>query len=423
MITKLRKALEANPSVSDWLIQEVNTQSFQAFYVMQKRETTRLVNTLEWSVTVYCHRDYNGVEYVGSSSFVLSHKISSVELTKKIDDAVFAASLIKNKSFIPVIGAEKHSWTERDFEMEPFALMDKIAGIYFAESSSGLRFNSLELFDTKTRTHLFNSRGVDLKKTLQKIMIEAIPSRDGMPQNVELYKSFTYKTIDFDLIKTDAIQALNDVTIRFDARYISGIDKIDVILKAAEAAEFFEALIEDYSYDGVYKHTTDKKIGDQIQKQVRGDRLSIGYQLSSKADAFDKDGVLLQPQLIIDEGKLVSYYGSNQYAQYIGLTPTGIMECLTVAKGTTPVAKMKLQPHIEIIALSGIQIDMYSGYIGGEVRLGVYFDGTNRIPVSGFSFSGNIDASLSDLTLSKETVKLADYVGPAFLKLSGLEII
>jgi len=53
----------------------------------------------------------------------------------------------------------------------------------------------------------------------------------------------------------------------------------------------------------------------------------------------------------------------------------------------------------------------------------VYFDGKQYFPVSGFSFSGNIDQCLTSIKLSKETVKLSSYVGPKVIKLTNMEII
>jgi predicted Zn-dependent protease len=86
-------------------------------------------------------------------------------------------------------------------------------------------------------------------------------------------------------------------------------------------------------------------------------------------------------------------------------------------------ASMAKKPHLEILALSGIQIDVFSGYIGGEVRLAVWFDGKRRQPVSGFSFSGNIDQALSDVVLSRETVDSVRYRGPRYLKLKNMDIL
>ncbi|MFA5766077.1 MAG: TldD/PmbA family protein, partial [Bacilli bacterium] len=85
--------------------------------------------------------------------------------------------------------------------------------------------------------------------------------------------------------------------------------------------------------------------------------------------------------------------------------------------------KLKKEPHLEIIALSNIQIDIYSGYIGGEVRLANYFDGEQVIPVSGFSFSGDLNKCLSNLYLSKETIIINRYEGPRYIKLIDIDIL
>jgi len=417
------KALKANPAVTDWLISEVSTLSHQAFYVMQKLETTRRVETTEYAVTVYHRFTENKVEYLGSSSFQVSHKLNKKTLDALISEAVFAASFIKNKNFDVVTGIKKKSWSESDYGLEPFALIDKIASLFIAASKPSVKFNSMELFHTKTTQRIVNSKAVDLKKTLYKVNVEAIPSYDGLDQKVELYKYYTYKGIDFDLIKNDAIEALADVTTRYQAKAIQKVKKIDVILKDHDVADFFENLIEDYSYAGIYRQDTDKKIGDSIQKEVKGELLTVSFVPSSKADAFDKDGVILKPVKVIDRGTIVNYYGANQFAHYLDMRPSGIMDTLEVQKGRFAYETMSKKPHLQIIALSGIQIDMYSGYIGGEVRLAVYFDGKESHPVSGFSFSGNIDKSLSHLKMSKELTKIASYQGPKYLKLKDMEIL
>ena len=61
--------------------------------------------------------------------------------------------------------------------------------------------------------------------------------------------------------------------------------------------------------------------------------------------------------------------------------------------------------------MSGIQLNIEQNYIGGEVRLGYYFDGKTKTPISGISISGKLDEFLSSLKLSKETVSGAYYEG------------
>jgi len=423
MIKQLSKALTASKSITGWLIDETSTHATQAFYVMQKLETTRLVDTREYYVTVYKEFTDGSVAYTGSSSFTLSHALTAKELEAKIEEAAFSASLVKNKQYNLVEGTKKRSWNQKPFPYEPLDLLDKVASTFFMETEAHLRFNSFELFHTTVTNHIVSSRGVDYKKTLQRLNIEAIPSYDGSENKVELYRFYNYSKIDFELFRSDAQAALSDVTARYAAKAIKDVSKVDVVLKDEDLHSLFENLIEDYSYEGVYRKMTDKVIGDPIQKDVVGEYLNIDLQPSSKEDAFDRDGVLLSPIKIIDNGVIANYYGSNQYAQYLGIKPSGNMPMIFVAKGKSKYAAMKRKPHLEIIALSGIQIDMYSHYIGGEVRLAIYFDGKEYHPVSGFSFSGNIDKCLSNLSLSKKTVAIKGYEGPKYILLKDMDIL
>lgn len=423
MIKQLVKALNASTSITGWIVDETKIHATQAFYVMQKLETTRLVDTTEYNVVVYKEVVENGVSYTGSSSFALSHKLSAKDLVAKIEEAAFAASLIKNKHYDLVAGTSKRSWNMKPFPYEPLALLDKIAKVFFVNAKANLRFNSLELFHTTTTNRVVSSKGVDYKKTLHRVNIEAIPSYDGVDNKVELYRYLTYTKVDFNVFAEDAARALHDVTARYAAQAIKDISKADIILKDEDVKSLFENLIEDYTYASVYRKTTDKVLGDAIQKDVVGEYLDITVMPSSKADAFDQDGVLLSPTKIIERGLLANYYGSNQYAQYLNIKPSGILRTIGVAKGKSTYAKMKKKPHLEIIALSGIQIDMYSHYIGGEVRLAIYHDGKKDHPVSGFSFSGNIEKCLSDLSLSKEMASIQGYEGPKYLLLKNMEIL
>ena len=118
MINQLKKALQANPMVHDYLINEVKTISHQAFFVMQKLETKRLVETNEYHVTVYHRFNLDQMDYLGSASFAISRKYSKLELALKIEEAIYAASLIKNKTFELVQGQKKQSWKEKFFLKE-----------------------------------------------------------------------------------------------------------------------------------------------------------------------------------------------------------------------------------------------------------------------------------------------------------------
>ena len=60
------------------------------------------------------------------------------------------------------------------------------------------------------------------------------------------------------------------------------------------------------------------------------------------------------------------------------------------------------QPHITILHFSAPQLDESSGYFGGEVRLALYENGDEVIPLSGFSISGNIYEAIKTVRFSPE---------------------
>ena len=426
MIKKIIQCLKGNNQVTDWLIEETTCNTSEAFYVLQHLETTRVTTSTEYKVTIYHQFGENNHRYLGSSSFIISHKMSSKTIEKLVDDAVYAAGFVKNEYYEIVKGIKKKSWKEKhqkQEEISPFITLNQMAVTFFENANEKVRFNSLELFFITKTIHIINSQNVDLKKTLHEIKVEAIPSYHGEELKVEVYKDFHYRSLDLEKVANDAKMAVADATSRYFAIKVPDVKKISVLLKEENARDFFSAIIENFSFADVYQHATDKKIGDTIQIKPKGDKLTIGFKTNSPANAFDQDGVILKPIKIVDKGQLVNYYGSNRYAYYLNMKPTGNFSMITVKGGKQTEEELKREPHLEIIALSNIQIEIYSGYIGGEVRLANYFDGEKTISVSGFSFSGDLNQCLSKLYLSKEMTILNQYEGPKYIKLSDIDIL
>lgn len=419
MIKKIVKVLKEIPEISGYKVTENTEQSHQAFYVLEKLETVRLVETKEATVTIYCK---NG-EFLGTSSFVVSHNLTKKALMEKINDAIFAAKFVNNKPFELVKGEKKKTFKNKSISEKPSEIIEEIATIFNNEKTDNAKFNALEIFLNTKTTHLVNSNGVDLTKTINNIEIEAIPSYDGENNKVELYKNYKYLSFDKKQIIDDAKQAICDVEIRYNAKKLENVEKVDVVLCNRDVEEFFYSAINDYSYSSVYNGTTDKKIDDMIQSDDATTKLNISLGPSSKANAFDGDGIILHKQQIVKDGKLLNYYGNNQYGQYLGLTPSGNADELQVTKGRKTKQELCCKQYLEIIALSGIQIDVYGDYIGGEIRLAIYHDGVGTYPVSGISFSGSYKKCLNELELSKETIKIAGYNGPKYIKLNNLNIL
>ena len=419
-VKSIIKALQ-DKGVNKWLISENNTQSYEQFFVLHKLETTRKVNTNEIYVTIYKDFEENNTKYLGNYSFIISKDLSKKELNELIDDALYGANFVKNEYYELVKSDKKRSFLDKNKPQNPFDLLQEIASIYIDSSNEKCMFNSLELFYKEQKIHLINSEGVNYKKDVFSVIVEAIPSYTEEENKTELYRMFTYDNINFDKIKEDSKNAIEDILMRAKAIKNPCNESVNIILKDENVKALFGELSSTLNYPSVYSKRNLKQIGDNLQENPI-EHLNISLIPSRKADFFDSDGVLLKETPIISEGKIIDYFGNNRFAYYLGMKPNGNLTKLKVKVGKTKIDNLKKEKYIEIIDMSGIQFDLYAGYIGGEVRLANYYDGNNIYPISGFSFSGNLNDCINTLKLSKEITEINGYVGPKYVLLKDMEI-
>ena len=96
------------------------------------------------------------------------------------------------------------------------------------------------------------------------------------------------------------------------------------------------------------------------------------------------------------------------------MEPTGNLGCIKVDAGSATKADFEAFPHREVLSMSGLQVDTYGDYIGGEIRLASYTDENgNVIPLTGLSISGSLKAVLNNIRLAEETTVFGSYAGPA----------
>jgi predicted Zn-dependent protease len=72
--------------------------------------------------------------------------------------------------------------------------------------------------------------------------------------------------------------------------------------------------------------------------------------------------------------------------------------------------------------MSGLQVDPFNDYIGGEIRLAYYCDGEKTMPVTGISITGSLKQVLSSIRLSAEIAAEDGYTGPAKAILQDMKI-
>jgi PmbA protein len=141
-----------------------------------------------------------------------------------------------------------------------------------------------------------------------------------------------------------------------------------------------------------------------------------------RSACFDGDGMTLKDVTVVKDGKAVAYYGPNRFGQYLEETPTGNLRCIQVAPGSACGHCLSAAPYLEVLSMSGLQVDFFNDYIGGEVRLAYYHDGEKLIPVTGISITGSLKQVLSSIRLSQTVGVDNGYQGPDKAILQDMKI-
>ncbi len=416
--------LNENKELSAWKVNSEKTESYELFFVHKSLETVRATDTENVNVTVYVD---NG-DKRGNASFKIFASTTEDEAKEKISSAVKKASVIENEFYSLPSGETLDGKIESNFENYGVKeLAEEIAGaVMSADKLEYGSINALEVFINKHTVTVKNSEGIDKCETKYSAMIEAIPTwNEG--GSVELYEAERFNSLDTAKIKSDIENKMREVRDRGAAKKPENALACPVLLPADELASLFSELSYGLHYAYVYSHSNPYSEGDAIQKEPQSDKISItmrGVVEGSVASSlFDDDGTTLVDTEIIKDGKVSSYYGSNRFAQYLKRKPTGNLVCMDVKAGTLTDAELKKAPYFECVSMSGLQVDIFNDYIGGEVRLAYYFDGEKKIPLTGISISGKLSDALNQVKLSEKCRCTGRYKGPEYALFGGVQIV
>ena len=412
--------LNANAGVSDYKINIHNKESYELFFVKGKLETVRATNTCDKEVTVYADHG----EFKGDSQFFVYPSTTPQQITDMIQEAVAKALMINNKNY-DLPGGETGEYTvpSNFAEYEPANLAAVISkAVFDANTVENAAQNSVEVFINKHTETVLNSRGLNKTQVRYDAMVESIPTYNGETQSVELYEQYNFSSLDLDALTAEIAGKMAEVKARYEAVTPKQALECPVVLNQLELAQLFGRIVRDLNYSTVYSHSNLFSKGDAIQKELTGDPIGITMKGQSegnvRSNQFDADGLSLGEIRIVDGGKAVNYYGANRFGQYLGETPTGNLQCVCVDGGTAVLP----ETYLEVLSMSGLQVDFHNDYIGGEIRLAYIHDGTSVTPVTGISISGKASQVLNTIRLSSNIVTHNGYVGPEKALLTGMQI-
>lgn len=431
MINTIIEVLKANKEISAYMISSEKVQSVELFYVTDKLETNRATNIIGHNVTVY--HDFD--TFRGSSECFISSSCNKEEIEEKIAKAVKRCKNVKNAFYeLPSPKDTKVESIPSPISKESFAdVACKCAdAIFKANVYKEGWINSVEIFVTQTEKRLINSNGIDVSSIIAKIYIELIPTWKGEHEEVELYQDYTTSQMDYDAITKMVEETMLYAKARAEALKLPmDLKKCNVILKAAEASMIFGFFKSQLNYSDVFMKMNLFNIGDSVNDISTADPIDITLKTyvegSASASSFDGSGVVLEPCHIIENSVCKSLHGSSRFGYYLKeKNPTGVFSNMEVKPGSMSYEDMKKEPHILCVYFSAPQVDGFSGYYGGEVRLGFYFDGKNYTPVTGFSVTGNLHEDKNYFRFSKEVETVSTgrgaYRGPKYLMVKDMTI-
>ena len=416
--------LESHTGISGYKINLERTESYELFFVKGALETVRNTDNIDKEVTVYVDHGENR----GHASFHVYPSTTESELDKLIDEAVQKAVLIDNPRYELPAGETGEYTIESNFsEWDAAEVCAKIANTVFSANTLEVTsLNAVEVFLNRITETVVNSNGLNKTQHLYRAMVEAIPTATENGESVELYEQYNFNALDESELFGKIAAKLTQAKDRHDAKRleINGVEK--VILNAQELKELFWNFADDLDYSTVYSHHNVFKKGDLLQSAPAGDKLGITLCAtlpgSAASRAFDRDGMTLMEKQIIEDGKAVSYHGSNRFGQYLGEVPTGILPVLKLTAGTATEADLTAAPYLEIVSMSGIQTDFYSDYVGGEIRLAYWHDGESVRPVTGVSVSGKLSEVLNHIRFWANCCLMGSYYGPRKAIIEGFNI-
>ncbi len=425
MMKHIADVIREFDGIHDYKISEVKKTSYECFFVHRRPETVRGTSTTDITVTVYVdHEDKRG-----DSVFSVYASTTDEELREKLTLAVEKARLVNNQAYtLPADETLSEEIFSNMSEYEPKELACEVAKACFeANEEENGSLNALEIFLDKISTHIVNSRGIDKREEKYTAMIEAIPTWTEGGESVELYECHNFSHFDFDAVKAELRGKMEEVRDRYHAEKPAVMPDCTVILNAPELGSLMDEITGELNYGRVYAHANAYEKGAALQGDDSADKLTVT--LSGKVEGgtanalFDADGVTLVDTTVIADGRVVSYYGGNRFAQYLGEKVTGNLPCTELAAGSMSVAEMEAQPYFECVSMSGLQVDIYNDYIGGEVRLAYYFDGKTKRALTGISISGKLSEALGSVRLSRELTTYNSYRGPKKAAFGGIAVV
>jgi predicted Zn-dependent protease len=431
LIDALRAALEKHPKVEAWQITHARQSGLQTYLVKTETETVRRTDGETFNAVLFVK---NG-DRLGRSSLSAT-PADLPNIAKRVDDCVFMAGLGGDAPWtLPATAtAAAPSLETFDRALDGDAAAATARTLTEAwraaiRAEQGATPSSMELFCASTRTAFENSTGLRAETTHTRVsLLTAVIAKRGERANESVSFEERRRAADLDVarIVRDAADEARDLT----QATLTPSGAVPVLIDARDMAALFSPLQTNASGQTLYLKSSRFEVGKPVPMEGAGgepltvvSNALVPYGLSSYA--FDPDGVPGQRAEIVKDGVFVRPWATKQFADYIGVAPTGAFANLEIIPGKKSFADLTAGdgPVLHVRNFSWLTPDTARGDFSSEIRVGYLYENGKRRPVKGGSVSGNLFRSLGSAHYASDRVFLGDYLGPSAIRLEGLSVV
>ncbi len=405
-----------------YCIVESVQESIECFFIRKKLDLKRGTDLTDYSVTVFCPFEKDGQKMLGSSVLNLHPGMEVEELKEVLQKAYEAAALVCN----PYYELNKGTKEEAVLADSTFAgksleenTKQMVAALYEADVFEDTFINSAEIFATHTVRHIVNACAVDVSYETYQVSGEYVV-QCTTPQDVETYHTFSYRDANVQTLRKEVEEAITITRERAKAQNPPKAGDYTILLSGKHINTLLRYYVERSKTGMVYQKFSNYEIDALVQGQeIQKDALTM--YLKAK-EPYSAEGIPMKDRLLLQDGTLKTLHGGIRFASYLGVEPTGEYSSIEVMAGSQTVEELKASPYLYIASFSDFQMDEFSGYFGGEIRLAFLYDGKSVTPVTGGSINGSILEAQKHMTFSKELYCCEQYEGPYMVRIENVAV-
>ena len=439
MFDQVIAALHKHAGVNDWLARHVRKASTQHYVIGPRPESRRRVTSERVLVSVMNdHPPAQGdAQKVRGEAQITLLPTDVPELSKKLDDAVFMASLTDNPHYelpgpasYPDVDVADAQMQEAPRELAQSLVQELSTAL---ASEKDVHLSSAEVFVEETHTVFQNSRGATGSQVETELLLDLVLLASGQGDEMESHVAFERRrAADLDvpgLARRQAQFARDAIGAGAPRTGTFPVVVSDDALAELLIGDGYAPLLFRSSAQAKYQQMSTWETGKSIfAQEPSGDSFTLYSNallpFGNRSSRFDADGLPGQKLAIVESGVLSRFWATHRYAQYLHIPPTGDFGNLEIIPGSAAFEDLLHDsgPLYHIVTFSAMSPDWITGDFVGEIRLGYEIHKGKVRPIRGGSISGNLFAALAAARFSRETAFLGNYLGPRAVRFPQITV-